>query len=119
MENVLYNIGQVLGITIIHSLWQGLFIYFMLKLALFIGGKMSSAKKYMLALTSLAAIACWFFYTLVTEIQTYSWLAQIPKKLSAMPLFMELPKGINAMNDPGLRYYYSIERYLPFITVLY
>jgi bla regulator protein BlaR1 len=31
MENLFYNISQVLGITILHSLWQGLIIYALLR----------------------------------------------------------------------------------------
>src|ERR1700679_2849218 len=109
MENILYNISQVLGITIINSLWQGLLIYFMLRLALMFSSQLSSSKKYMLALTSLAAITCWFVYTLVNEIHIYNWLAVTPEKLSAMPLMLELPMNVHRFNDQTIRYYYSIE----------
>ena len=86
MENILYNISQVLGITIIHSLWQGLLIYFMLRYGIDVFyAQFSSSKKYMLAVTSLLAITGWFIYTLVNEIHIYNWLAVKPAKLSAMP----------------------------------
>jgi len=119
METILYNISQVLGITIIHSLWQGLLIYFILRLALMFSAQLSASKKYTLAVVSLLAIAGWFFYTLVNEIQIYNWLAIKPENLSAMPLMLELPTGIRQFNDQSLRYYYSIEEYLPYITALY
>jgi bla regulator protein BlaR1 len=118
MENIVYNISQVLGITIIHSLWQGLLIYFLLKLALLAAGNISSSVKYKLALSSLLAITAWFAYTLVTEIQLYDWLAK-PESLAKMPLMLELPANIRNFNKQGIRYYYSIEEYLPYITLLY
>lgn len=118
MENILYNISQVLGITIIHSLWQGLLIYFLLKVVLLAAGNLSSAKKYMLAVTSLMAITGWFGYTLVNQIQLYDWMAK-PENLSAMPLMLELPANFRQLNAQTIRYYYSIEKYLPYITLLY
>ncbi|MDB4999609.1 MAG: blaR1 2 [Mucilaginibacter sp.] len=119
MENILYNISQVLGITIIHSLWQGLLIYFLLRLALVLLGGLSSSKKYLLAVCSLLAITGWFAYTLVNEIQIYNWLAVKPTNMANMPLMLELPANIRQLNDQSMRYYYSIEEYLPYITLLY
>lgn len=119
MENILYNISQVLGITIIHSLWQGLLIYFLLRLALVLLAGLSSSKKYLLAVSSLLAITGWFAYTLVNEIQIYDWLAVKPTNLANMPLMLELPANIRQFNDQSIRYYYSIEEYLPYITLLY
>jgi bla regulator protein BlaR1 len=119
MQNLLYNISQVLGITIIHSLWQGLVIYFALKLALMFSGQLSASKKYLLAVGSLLAITGWFGYTLINEINIYNWLAVAPSKLSAMPVLAELPSGIAKFNDQTVRYYYNIEGYLPYIAGLY
>jgi beta-lactamase regulating signal transducer with metallopeptidase domain len=119
MENILYNISQVLGITIIHSLWQGLLIYFLLRLALVLLAGLSSSKKYLLAVSSLLAITGWFACTLVNEIQIYDWLAVKPTNLANMPLMLELPANIRQFNDQSMRYYYSIEEYLPYITLLY
>jgi len=119
MENILYNISQVLGITILHSLWQGLFIYFALRFALMLGVKLSSSKKYLMTVASMIALAGWFIYTLVNEIQLYNWLSVLPEKLSAMPLMLQLPAGISHFNTESTRYYYNIERFLPYITVLY
>jgi beta-lactamase regulating signal transducer with metallopeptidase domain len=119
MQNILYNISQVLGITIIHSLWQGLLIYFMLRVALALSAQLSASKKYLFALTSLLAIACWFIYTLVNQIHIYNWLAVVPQKLSAMPLMLELPRDVRRIDDETLRYYYNIEGYLPYISLFY
>lgn len=119
MQNILFNISQVLGITIIHSLWQGMLIYLVLKLALLLGNKLSASVKYTLAITSLSGITGWFFYTLIIEIGLYKWLAVTPGKLADMPLMLTLPVDIHQLNEPVTRYYYSIEKYLLYITIIY
>jgi bla regulator protein BlaR1 len=87
MENILYNISQVLGITIIHSLWQGLLIYFLLRVVLLFASGLTASKKYLLAVSSLLAITGWFAYTLINEIQLYDWLAK-PVNLANMPIML-------------------------------
>lgn len=72
MESALYKISKVLGITIIHSLWQGMAIYFLLKLVLMFASQLSSSKKYLLALTGLLAVTCYFIWTLIDEIYIYN-----------------------------------------------
>ena len=82
-------------------------------------GKLSASKKYLLAVASQLAITGWFGYTLINEINIYNWLAIAPSKLSVLPLLTELPSGISRFNDQSVRYYYSIEEYLPYIATAY
>ena len=119
MGNMLYNISQVLGLTIIHSLWQGLLIYFVLRMVLLFPGQLSSSKKYLLALSSLFAITAWFFYTLIKQVYLFDWLAAVPAKTPGAPLLLTLPAGVHQFNDDSIRYYYSIEGFLPYITAVY
>jgi len=63
MQTILYNISQVLGITIIHSLWQGLMIYFILRIAFAGFSSLTAVKKYNLAIGAMIAIATCFVYT--------------------------------------------------------
>jgi len=119
MESTLYNISQVLGITIIHSLWQGLMVYLILKIVLIFFSRMSSSTKHLVAVSGLLAISGWFICTLVTEINLYTWVTVKPENLQAMPLMLELPVGVHRVSVETARYYYSIERYLPYITLLY
>lgn len=119
MENILYNVSQVLAISIIHSLWEGLLIYALLRLVLMFSNQLSSVAKYWLAVSSQAAITIWFGCTLANEISIYNWLAVTPVSLSKMPLLIQLPSGIGQFNDQSIRYYYSIEAYLPYISLLY
>ncbi|HVW94596.1 MAG TPA: M56 family metallopeptidase [Mucilaginibacter sp.] len=119
MQNLFYNISQVVGITIIHSLWQGLTVYFLLKIILTAGANLTASKKYLLAMAGLLGITSWFGYTLINEINIYNWLAVTPAKNAVRPLLAELPVVIGKFNDESIRYYYSIERYLPYIALLY
>ncbi|HEK19567.1 M56 family metallopeptidase [Mucilaginibacter sp.] len=119
MQNILYNISQVLGIAIVHSLWQGLFIYFLLKVALLAANRwLTASHKYLLAVAALLAITVWFGYTLVNEVQAYNWLTQ-PTTLANMPLPMELPKPFRNVDAASVRYYYTIQNYMPYIAGAY
>ena len=46
MEKLLYNVSQILGTTIIHSLWQGLLIYTALQLVFLAVLGLSAQKKH-------------------------------------------------------------------------
>lgn len=117
MENILYNISQVLGITIIHSLWQGLLIYSMLRVVLLFASGFTASSKYLMAVSSLLAITGWFAYTLIHEIQLYDWLAK-PVNPANMPLLAAFP-NMQQFGNQTIRYYYSIEKYLPYVTAIY
>ena len=82
-------------------------------------GQLSASKKYVLAVVSLLAITGWFGYTLVNEIAIYNWLAMAPSRLATLPLLAGLPSGVGRFNDQTVRYYYSIEEYLPYISAIY
>lgn len=118
MENLFYNISQVLGITIIHSLWQGLTIYVVLSLVLQFLPDMSAASKYKLAFTALSVMLLWFAYTLYFEVDNYTWIGLIP---SNQPLTANtfIPISIEQWHAPADRYYFIIARYLPYITIVY
>ncbi|QXV65531.1 M48 family metalloprotease [Mucilaginibacter sp. 21P] len=119
MQNILYNISQVLGISIVHSLWQGLLVYFLLKLTLTVfNTKLNPAEKYLVSVAALFAISIWFAVTLINEVQAYNWLNK-PTTLANMPLLKELPKSFRNVNEDTLRYYYNIQDYMPYITAVY
>jgi bla regulator protein BlaR1 len=77
MHNLLYNISQVLGITIIHSLWQGLIIYIALRLFLLAMPAVSSVSKYRISYATLVGMLGWFLVTLFKELGQYNWLSTV------------------------------------------
>lgn len=119
MGNILYNISQVLGLTIINSLWQGLLVYFVLRMVLMAYGNLPASKKYVLACGSLLVITLWFGYTLIKQIYLFNWLAAVPAKLHTSPIALALPAGIGQVDGQSLRYYYNIEGWLPYVAVVY
>ncbi|TWR30243.1 M56 family metallopeptidase [Mucilaginibacter pallidiroseus] len=116
MSAILYNISQVIGITIIHSLWQALLIYFLLRITFTAARDLSASKKYKIAVTALAGITGWFVVTLINEVQAYDW-STVPA--GGTEVLIDLPANVHKLNQQGMRYYYSIQQYLPYISVLY
>ncbi|MDN5287280.1 MAG: hypothetical protein JWR38_3554 [Mucilaginibacter sp.] len=119
MENLFYNISQVLGITIIHSLWQGLLVWFTLRLLFTCAPSLSSGKKHNLGMIGILMMGGWFAYTLINQVQTHVWIdLQAITSPSLLPhLSFAAKTAIPAA--PVTYYNYVIERYLPYISAIY
>lgn len=118
MESTLYNISQVLGITVIHSLWQGLLVYFILRIIFNGAPQLSAVKKYNLAVIALSSITLWFIYTLFFEIQAYNWASTNTATLS--PLIPNLNLTVkDQLYQGNSTLYYKIAGYLPYVSALY
>jgi bla regulator protein BlaR1 len=115
MHNLLYNISQVLGITIIHSLWQGLIIYIALRLFLLAMPAVSSVVKYRISYATLVGMLGWFIVTLFKELGQYNWLST-----TALPVTpLTLPALFHEADAPANRLYFTIAQYMPFLTMVY
>lgn len=135
MEKLLYNIGQVLGVTIIHSLWQGLLVYAALHLLFVCQPALTPAKKYFLSLGALLSILLGFICTFYIEAQSISWNPETQKFvpvisasaklvntnfLSDYPInILNLPLQHASFEDYKAAFYYTLKNYLPYISVLY
>ena len=115
MQNLLYNISQVLGITILHSLWQGLIVFIALRLFLLARPATSSAIKYGISYAALCFTLGWFMVTLFDELGHYEWLSTTAVQVAPLTL----PGIIYQVNAPVNKLYFSIARYMPFLTMLY
>ena len=112
METTIYNISQVLGISIIQSLWQGMLVYIVLRIVFAVAPSLSSVKKYYMAIFAMAAISALFIYSLVNEAGARSWMPVNTVHLS--PLIA----GINkAPFSPD--YYGRLAVYMPYICTIY
>ncbi|MDR3694560.1 M56 family metallopeptidase [Mucilaginibacter sp.] len=115
MENILYNISQVLGTTIIHSLWQGMLVYFLLRMVLAAAPALSAVKKYNLAIFSLATVSLVFVYTLLIEIHTYNWVNAGPVNFTRL-----LPSFKLAYYAPVKpSFFTSLAVYMPYVCAAY
>lgn len=119
MENLFYNISQVLGVTIIHSLWQGLTIYMVLQIIMQFAPNLSAGAKYKTAFGALTLMLGWFIYTLITEIDNYTWTAVTPYH-NALPLTALLPQVAQKLAAPTTdRYSVLVAGYMPYVTMVY
>jgi bla regulator protein BlaR1 len=118
MENILTNISQVLGISLLHSLWQGLIIYGVLRLILIIRPDLPSTVKYRLAYTGMLLILAWFAYTFYNEADNYSWFKNAGNRLSPLTL-TPLTKINQSYRLTGNGYLLSLKPYLPYISLIY
>ncbi|QKJ29472.1 M48 family metalloprotease [Mucilaginibacter mali] len=119
MENLFYNISQVLGITIIHSLWQGLTIFMVLHAIMQFAPNLSANAKYKLAFGALTLMLGWFIYTLATEVNNYTWSA-VTTYQSPLPLSVLLPQAAQRwVAPPADHYTFLIAGYMPYLTMLY
>jgi beta-lactamase regulating signal transducer with metallopeptidase domain len=120
MINLFYNIGQVLGVTIIHSLWQGLLIYFVLRLIFSSVPGLSSGKKYNFSTIGLAVMAVWFIYTFCVQAYAYDWNpSPVIYTASNVDLLTIKLQAIAARPDFKTTFYNSIKVYLPYVSVIY
>ncbi len=115
MHNLLYNISQVLGITIIHSLWQGLIIYIALRLFLLAMPAVSAVSKYRISYATLVAMLGWFIVTLFKELGQYNWLSTTALQVAPITL----PAIMHEANAPANRLYFTIAQYMPYLTMVY
>jgi bla regulator protein BlaR1 len=120
MENLFYNISQVLGITILHSLWQGLLVWFVLRVLFTCAPSLSSAKKHNVSMAAMLTIGVWFIYTFAVQIQAHVWV-----NLTAASAPVLLPQFAFSLNTAthttasSTYYSYVIEGYLPYVSALY
>lgn len=115
METVLYNISQVLGITIIHSLWQGLLVYIALRIVFAASSSLTAVKKYNWAVAASLAVTACFIYTLFAEIKDYSWVTLKPHQHLPLLPYLALP----ATTHYQTVWYAKLQVYLPYICAVY
>jgi beta-lactamase regulating signal transducer with metallopeptidase domain len=119
MQSLFYNISQVLGITLIHSLWQGLLVWFALRLLFTCAPHLSSVKKHNWSMAALLAISAWFMGTLIAQVQNHTW---INLSAAASPEFLphfNFPLKTTTHTVTSSYYNYIIEGYLPYISAFY
>jgi len=119
METILYNISQVVGVAVIHSLWQGLFVYLGLRLIILLFPQLSAATRHNVAMTGLAWITVWFIYTLLAEINNHTWVVINTHNKDILPAVFGMPLHIGHDVTLSSRYNYAIEWLMPYITIIY
>jgi beta-lactamase regulating signal transducer with metallopeptidase domain len=130
MEKLLYNFSQVLGITVLHSLWQGLLIWLVLYILFLALPSLSSSKKHNLSFIALFSVAMWFSYTFYTEALAHTWNLSTTATSSigtTQAIFTEDSAALSLSDvlqnfSPGnykSELYNALKDYLPYISILY
>ena len=115
MEITLYNISQVLGISIIQSLWQGMLVYIVLRIVFAAAPSLSSVKKNYMAIFAMAAISVLFIYSLINEAGARDWMAGKPANLAPLITGFKLQGNTGFSPD----YYGRFAVYMPYICTIY
>jgi bla regulator protein BlaR1 len=119
MESLFYNISQVLGIAILHSLWQGLLIWFLLRAVFSTAPSLSAKKKYNMAAVAMLGIAAWFMVTLFNEAGNFNWSPVANASPAGFMPKAGLVNQLSPFKAQADRYYYVIAGYLPYVSALY
>jgi len=112
METLTYNISQVLGISILHCLWQGMVVYLIVRVVMAAKPSMSSLKKYNVSVTALAVVSLWFVYTLLTGVASFNWF-----KTAA--LTQPLLPGLPFKGHMQASFYQILSAYMPYMCIFY
>ncbi len=124
METFVHNIGQVLGTTILNSLWQGLLIFAVVRLGVIAFPAASAAKKYNALYIALTAMAIWFGYTFFVEAKALNWSAEPTQPFSFnvndSVLQTVSPPDPNLVEEPFYyRYKTLVQAFLPYLSAIY
>jgi bla regulator protein BlaR1 len=117
MQTLFNHFSQVLGITLLHSLWQGLIIYVLLRVLLLCIPSASAGNKYNMALLSLAASVLWPLITLVVQISKHPFIPATVN-IDAGP-FTYIPILHNYPAEPLSTWSFAINNYMPYLVVLW
>jgi bla regulator protein blaR1 len=109
---------QALGWSILHSCWQGLLVFAVLRFFLILFPKLNAGAKYNLHFTGLTAIAGWFAYTFFTQLQSAYSASQINRLLAAV--HPEIIDYSPATTSAGLSFQLQdLQEYFPILTGAY
>jgi len=115
---ILFNqLSQPLGIALLHSLWQGLIIYALLRIVLLCIPSASAANKYSVALLALTLSVLWPAATLMIELSKQQSIAPIID--GPLPQFSFVAPVQNLPVADSNSFPITIDHYMPYLVVLW
>lgn len=115
MESLFFNISQVLGVSILHSLWQGLIVYIVLRIFTQSFPNVSAGTKYIIGLSALALITACFAGTIFNQLGKYEWFTTTQLVAINAPIPIEDFAKAYHVNS----YYIGVTNYMPYIAAIY
>lgn len=117
METVFNQMSQVLGTTLLHSLWQAFVMYVLLRLFLACFPATSSANKYNAGLVSLAGSVLCPIVTFLVEMSKYNFSQPVIDNSTDILPFIPLHHVVAATET--LPPSFSIDTYLPYLVAFW
>ncbi|QQL49238.1 M56 family metallopeptidase [Mucilaginibacter ginkgonis] len=118
METLLHNLSEVFAVSIIHSLWQCLLIWLVVRIILSGAINFSAAVKHNISVAALYYATLWFVYTLFDQASHYNWVISHSTNFTTQP-HLPLITTLKHLASAGDRYEITIDKYLPYITTAY
>lgn len=119
METVFNQMSQVLGTTLLHSLWQAFVMYVLLRLFLACFPATSSANKYNAGLVSLAGSVLWPIVTFLVEMGKHNFTQPVIDDGKAVLPFVPLHHTNITPIAESVAPSFSIDAYLPYIVAFW
>lgn len=117
MQTLFNQFSQVLGTTLLHSLWQGLVIYAVLRIVFLCIPSLSSNSKYNMALLALVASVLWPLATLMVEISKHQFITPVTDIDTGPLAFVPMIHAYHA--ELTNSWSVAIDNYMPYMVVLW
>jgi len=119
METLFNQMSQVLGTTLIHSLWQALVMYALLRIFLACFPSASSANKYNAGLISLAGSVIWPAITFINEMGKHIFSQPVAGNTSDILPFIPAYHPSIAQAAEQAATSFNIDLYLPYLVTFW
>jgi len=124
MNTLFFDLGRILGMAVIQSLWQGLIVFLVLRLIFLSFPAMGSKWRYRISFGALGVIALWFACTFFNQTVSYQWnksatVDSISFSGGIRQTRLQAVVGSEPPESYQVKLYHLANRYLPFVALLY
>ncbi len=119
METLFDQISQVVGITLLHSLWQGLLLYTLLRIFIASAPGITSSAKYGAGLFALTASVVWPVITFFIELSKHPLVQPFAGNGTDGLPYLPVHHAASALSVSSTAPGFSIDPYLPYLVAFW
>jgi len=119
METQFDQLSQVIGITLLHSLWQGLLLYALLRIFIAVTPAATSTAKYGAGLFALAASVVWPVITFFIEFGKHPLVQPLAGSATDALPYIPLHHAASALSTPAASAAFNIDTYMPYLVAFW
>jgi bla regulator protein BlaR1 len=119
MQTLFDQISQVVGITLLHSLWQGLLLYTLLRIFIVSAPAATSTAKYAAGLFALAASVVWPVITFFIELHKHPIVQPLVGTTDDLLPYIPLNHTLPALSPEKLTSSFNIDAYTPYLMAFW